>query len=162
VKGGKGSNKSSKQTSPVKSPAKQPAPIEEEEEEGEEEEPEPQLQVKKPAKKGAKDVQQPGTQLDKDEKFLQAITKNTRKKAEIDELDKEFNQLRIPKPNTKAKAKATWEAPDYSVLQDFDDEMRGNFIEIVKKDLFRKDVRKDATVVVDNGRPNFKKFKKVG
>jgi len=145
-----GSSRSSRQPSPHKV-----APIQEQEE------PEPELQKRPSPSKKPRGVQQPGTQVTKDEKFLQAITTKARSKKEMDELDKEFNLLRIPKPNTKAKAKPTWEPPDYSVLKDFDDDMRGNFIEIVKKDLFRKDKPKVAAPVADDGRPNFKKFKKV-
>nr|XP_018266236.1 uncharacterized protein I303_00211 [Kwoniella dejecticola CBS 10117]OBR88394.1 hypothetical protein I303_00211 [Kwoniella dejecticola CBS 10117] len=105
------------------------------------------------------------TTRDKDEAFLQAIKKSTKARAAIDELDKEFNQLRIPKPNGKsAVVKANeWNAsiPDYAILNDFDEDMRGNFIQIVRKDLFRKDKAGEKEVPrVDDGRPNFKKFKK--
>ncbi|WWD22759.1 hypothetical protein CI109_107252 [Kwoniella shandongensis] len=102
-----------------------------------------------------------------DAAFLKAITSASKAKKGIDELDKEFNQLRIPKANGKsAVVKANeWDAshPDYSIVNDFDDELRGNFIQIVRKDLFRKDIgeKADRTVGrVDDGRPNFKKFKK--
>lgn len=112
-------------------------------------------------------------EVTRDEAFLQAITKASRSKKAIDELDKEFNQLRIPKPGgaggTKVVKANEWEAghPDYTVLNDFDDEMRGNFIQIVRKDLFRKDGgRKEAVAAAgdeqdQSGKPNFKKFKKV-
>ncbi|WWC85414.1 uncharacterized protein L201_000277 [Kwoniella dendrophila CBS 6074] len=103
----------------------------------------------------------------KDEAFLQAIKKSTKARTAVDELDKEFNQLRIPKPNGQSSiVKANeWNAsiPDYALLNDFDDELRGNFIQIVKKDLFRKDKlaeRVAEPVTVDDGKPNFKKFKK--
>lgn len=117
-----------------------------------------------------------------DTAFLQAISK-ARSKKSMDEMDKEFNNLRIPKPAvgkkgaaaTKAGAEAQgdnggngngnnrWEGPDYSVLNDFHDEMRGNFIQVVKMDLFRKDGGKKVRVEEEQGggKPNYKKFKKV-
>nr|XP_019048266.1 hypothetical protein I302_02034 [Kwoniella bestiolae CBS 10118]OCF27196.1 hypothetical protein I302_02034 [Kwoniella bestiolae CBS 10118] len=103
----------------------------------------------------------------KDEAFLQAIKKSTKARSAVDELDKVFNQLRIPKPNgSSAVVKANeWNAsiPDYALLNDFDDDLRGNFIQIVRKDLFRRDKNDQANrevVRVEDGRPNFKKFKK--
>ncbi|KAK8844689.1 hypothetical protein IAR55_006538 [Kwoniella newhampshirensis] len=102
-----------------------------------------------------------------DEAFLKAITSASKAKKGIDELDKEFNQLRIPRANGKtAVIKANeWDAshPDWSIVNDFDDDLRGNFIQIVRKDLFRKDLGERAErdmTTVDDGRPNFKKFKK--
>ena len=51
-------------------------------------------------------------------------------------------------------------------MDEFNDDLRGNFIQIVRKDLFRKDKPLDRYIGVgrerlDDGRPNFKKFKKV-
>lgn len=109
----------------------------------------------------------------KDEAFLEAISQSVKAKKALDELDQEFNQLRIPKrtapgrPDGSTVTRANeWEHPDYyRILQDFDgDDMRGNFIQIVKKDMFRKDggtkVADRTAAVADDGRPNFKKFKK--
>jgi len=45
-------------------------------------------------------------------------------------------------------------------VDQFDDDLRGNFIQIVKTDLYRKDVGRKDAVRVEDGRPNFKKFKK--
>lgn len=98
------------------------------------------------------DVNRPPSQVDKDEAFLQAI-KTSRKKG-MDDLDREFNALRIPKDQQK------WE-DDYTIVKDFTDDLRGNFIEIVQKDLFRKDPPRISVPLADDGRPNFKKFKKV-
>jgi hypothetical protein len=102
-----------------------------------------------------------------DTAFLTAIAKNAKSKRAIDELDKEFNQLRIPKPGANpgsnvVKASA-WNAdhPDWNLVNDFNDEMRGNFIQIVKMDLMRKDGGRRQATTTDDGRPNFKKFKKV-
>lgn len=102
-----------------------------------------------------------------DTAFLQAIAKNTKSRKAIDELDKEFNQLRIPKPGGNpghniVKASA-WDAnhPDWNIVNDFDDGMRGNFIEIIRVDLMRKDGGRKQATTTDDGTPNFKKFKKV-
>lgn len=104
----------------------------------------------------------------KDDAFLTAIAKNRKSKKAIDELDKEFNQLRIPKPGANPGSNvvknSVWDAshPDYNLVNEFDDDLRGNFIEIIRVDLFRKDGGRKEAVVMDDGRPNFKKFKKVG
>ena len=103
----------------------------------------------------------------KDEAFLQAITKASNSKKAVDELDKEFNQLRIPKsgaPGGSTTVKANvWDAnhPDYTIVNDFGNDLRGNFIQIIKKDLIRKDLGKARVERADDGRPNYKKFKKV-
>jgi hypothetical protein len=127
----------------------------------------------------------PSNQPTQDTAFLQAISKSRSKKA-MDEMDKEFNNLRIPKPATKTAAKGKnsvfgpgasangqdgaadangdrgkWDGPDYSVLKDFNDEMRGNFIQVVKMDLYRKDGGRKESQEDVSGRPNFKKFRKV-
>jgi len=104
------------------------------------------------------------TAVTKDQNFLQAISKATKSKKAIDELDKEFNNLRIPKIKGKDVIPATsttYDHPDWNLVDEFDDELRGNFIQIVKKDLFRKDLGEKRVERVDDGRPNFKKFKKV-
>ena len=130
------------------------------------------------------EVEEPSAsnQPTQDTAFLQAITKSRSKKA-LDEMDKEFNNLKIPKPATKASAtgkngifgngnaveagasengsKGKWDGPDYSVLNDFSDEMRGNFIQVVKMDLYRKDGGRKESQEDVSGKPNFKKFKKV-
>ena len=103
-------------------------------------------------------------EVTKDQNFLQAITKATKSKKAIDELDKEFNNLKIPKVRGKdviPPSSTTYDHPDWNLVDEFDDELRGNFIQIVKKDLFRKDLGEKRAERVDDGRPNFKKFKKV-
>ncbi|WVO16047.1 hypothetical protein L204_103712 [Cryptococcus depauperatus] len=94
----------------------------------------------------------------KDEAFLRAITERIKTKSAIDKLDADFEKsLRIPKRQTATET----ERPDYTVLDDFDDNLRGNFIEVIRRDLFRKDLRqRKPTQVYDDGKPNFKKFKK--
>lgn len=127
--------------------------------------PPPPSPKKKAAAEQEKEKEIPTGELDKDEAFLQAITKAKNSKKQIDNLDKEFNQLRIPKPNGAAGSKVVRsreeDIPDWGLVNDFGDELRGNFIQIVRKDLFRKDQPR-AVERVDDGRPNFKKFKKVG
>lgn len=100
----------------------------------------------------------------KDDAFLQAITKASRTKKAVDELDKEFNNLKIPKANQKKQPEIpVWreEHPDYNLVADFDNDLRGNFMKIIRKDLFRKDGGRKDSPVTNDGRPNFKKFKKV-
>ena len=103
-------------------------------------------------------------QPDQDPRFLTAITKARKTRNAMDQLDKEFNDLRIPKLKEKdvvpARAMA-YDHPDWNLVDDFDDELRGNFIQIVKKDLYRRDLGRKDAVRVEDGRPNFKKFKKV-
>lgn len=115
-----------------------------------------------PTKRGPK-----ATQMTTDPNFLQAITRAKSKRKEMEELDREFNELRIPKANNKKGTDpavranhVTDNGPNYEILNDFDDDMRGNFIEVVRKNLFRKDSPK-VPQMVEDGRPNFKKFKKV-
>jgi hypothetical protein len=114
---------------------------------------------KEAAKTGESEVGHP----DQDPQFLTAISKAKKTKSAMDELDKEFNDLRIPKLREKDVVPASsmrYDHPDWNLVDDFDDEMRGNFIQVVKKDLFRKDLGRKEPVRVDDGRPNFKKFKK--
>jgi len=103
--------------------------------------------------------------MDRDVEFLQAQQKQRKIKTAEDALDREFtkdfNRLKLTK--AKEAEKAPWERdhPDYNLVDDFGDDLRGNFIEIVRKDLYRKDLGMAAPARVDDGRPNFKKFKKV-
>lgn len=120
--------------------------------------------IKPTQTKGKGSTQPASTQ---DTAFLTAIAKNAKSRRAVDELDKEFNQLRIPKPGQNpgshvVKASA-WNAdhPDWNLVNDFNEEVRGNFIQIVKMDLMRKDGGRKQAEVADDGRPNFKKFKKV-
>ncbi|BEI99204.1 hypothetical protein CcaverHIS631_0402470 [Cutaneotrichosporon cavernicola] len=98
------------------------------------------------------DLPMPPSQVDKDEAFLQAIKKS--KKAGLDDMDREFNAMHIRKAAQQKKD------VDYAVVRDFNDDLRGNFIEIVRKDLLRADPPRVLPPLADDGRPNFKKFKK--
>ncbi|GMK58702.1 hypothetical protein CspeluHIS016_0601440 [Cutaneotrichosporon spelunceum] len=98
------------------------------------------------------DAPMPLSQVDKDEAFLQAIRKS--KKAGLDDMDREFNAMHIRKAAQQKRD------VDYAIVRDFNDDLRGNFIEIVRKDLFRADPPRVLPPPADDGRPNFKKFKK--
>lgn len=120
-------------------------------------------QIKRPKTEPGKEMESStlkpaSSAVTKDDAFLQAIKVAKGKKA-IDELDEEFNQMRIPKPNGKL-AQDLWR-PDYTMVNDFDSDMHGNFIQVVQTDLFRKDKPRTSAPITDDGRPNFKKFKKV-
>jgi hypothetical protein len=144
---------------PARSPSEETEPLE-------------PIRKQSPVKKTRTQTQKPskGTTIPpstQDTAFLTAIAKNVKSKKAVDELDKEFNQLRIPKPGANpgshvVKASA-WDAnhPDWNLVNEFDDDMRGNFIQIVRMDLMRKDGGRRVASIADDGKPNFKKFKKV-
>lgn len=102
-----------------------------------------------------------------DPAFLLAVHKSRSKKA-MDEMDKEFNNLKIPKSALRGKNQQLQQQdidrmnipPDYNLLDGLE-EMRGNFIQVVKKDLYRKDGGLNTVERIEDGKPNFKKFKKV-
>lgn len=102
---------------------------------------------------------------DKDEAFLKAVASTKRGKKHEDIFDKEFNNLRISKPDLQqVETRNEW-----AVLDDFGDDsnIRGNFMVVMELDVYKKgDVGRDAVRVgsgrIDwEGRPNFKKFKQV-
>ncbi|WVQ82608.1 hypothetical protein IAT38_004739 [Cryptococcus sp. DSM 104549] len=95
-----------------------------------------------------------------DTAFLAAIEESRKKRAAAEKLEKGFGQLAIYDPKGQG---GNEREVDYGILDldDFKEEMRGNFIEVVKMPLFRKDLgEKKEREVVDSGKPNFKKFKK--
>ncbi|KAI0043037.1 hypothetical protein FA95DRAFT_1524689 [Auriscalpium vulgare] len=97
---------------------------------------------------------------DKDEQFLKACTARGKKK-KADELDKEFNALRISKPELQEASREDWVA----VLHDFGNtDVRGNFMQIVEIDI---DTNVEPVSRVRTGgrqewigKPDYKKFKK--
>ena len=107
---------------------------------------------------------EPG-QPDKDEAFLKAVATTKRGKKNEDDFDREFNNLRISKPDLQNEAAAE----EWAVLDDFDDDttLRGNFMVVVEMDVYRKgegsgDVLRVTGGRADwEGRKNFKKFKQV-
>ena len=109
---------------------------------------------------GSRHVPLRASQVDRDETFLRAITKAS-KKSGMEELDKEFDQLRIPKSRGQPVQNQWQMHPDWNLVTEFEDDLRGNFIQIIRKDLFRKDEGRPDAARVDDGKPNFKKFRKV-
>jgi hypothetical protein len=104
-------------------------------------------------------------QPDKDEAFLKALASTKRGKKTEDSFDREFNDLKISKPdlNGQEQQEAMW-----ALLEDFETErnVRGNFMVIMEMDVHRKDsesrpARADTSRLDWQSRANFKKFKKV-
>lgn len=101
---------------------------------------------------------------DQDEAFLKAVASTKRGKKHEDQFDREFNNLRISKPDLqREEAEKQW-----AVLDEFGDDgdVRGNFMVVVEMDLFRKEdpnrgVARAGGRMDWEGRPDFKKFKKV-
>ncbi|EJD00470.1 uncharacterized protein FOMMEDRAFT_30502 [Fomitiporia mediterranea MF3/22] len=96
---------------------------------------------------------------DTDAAFLQALASTKKGKRREDDFDREFNNLRISKPEVGQDA----EAEDWHVLADFGDEsnIRGNFMIIVEMDVEgrRKESSAETSRAQSRG-PDFKKFKK--
>ena len=98
---------------------------------------------------------------DTDAAFLKAIASTKRGKKAEDQFDREFNNLKISKPELEQQEPEE----EWAVLADFGDDtgLRGNFMIVVELDVYKKD--KDSQNSVINhawaGKPNFKKFKKV-
>ncbi|TCD62281.1 hypothetical protein EIP91_007100 [Steccherinum ochraceum] len=108
-----------------------------------------------------------GGKVDKDDAFLKAVASTKRGKKKEDEFDREFNNLRISKPDLKRDEAAH----EWAVVEQFgdDENIRGNFMVVVEMEVFRKEPRKDQSVYrrgegrMDwEGKPDFKKFKKKG
>lgn len=100
--------------------------------------------------------------VDKDEAFLTAVASNKRGKKAEDEFDREFNKLRIAKPDLQR------EDQQWADVGDFDlPNIRGNFmvimdLEVYKySDHYREAVTNDTRNSANMNVPNFKKFKKV-
>ncbi|KAG1824497.1 uncharacterized protein BJ212DRAFT_531036 [Suillus subaureus] len=99
--------------------------------------------------------------LDKDEAFLTAVASKKRGKKTEDEFDREFNKLRIAKPDLQR------EEQQWTDMGDFDlPNIRGNFMVIVDlevykySDRYREAVTNDTRDSANMNVPNFKKFKK--
>ena len=99
---------------------------------------------------------------DTDAAFLKAIASTKRGKKAEDKFDREFNNLKISKPELEQQQEAEEE---WAVLADFGDDtgLRGNFMVVVELDVYKKDKDPQNSVInhVWAGKPNFKKFKKV-
>ncbi|KAF9013786.1 hypothetical protein BDZ89DRAFT_457079 [Hymenopellis radicata] len=112
------------------------------------------------ASKSAKPGADPG-KPDTDAAFLKAIASTKRGKKNEDEFDREFNKLKISKPNLEKDAVHE----QWKVLDDFGDDanIRGNFMVVVPLDVYKKDARAKSRGEPNrewDGLPNFKKFKK--
>lgn len=98
---------------------------------------------------------------DTDDAFLKAIASTKRGKKNEDEFDREFNKLKISKPElNKENPEDEWK-----VLEQFgdDDHVRGNFMMIVTMEVTGKHggrTRQTETNPEWQGKPDFKKFKK--
>jgi len=114
------------------------------------------VKVVKTSKGGA----QPG-KPDQDHAFLKAIASTKRGKTQEDEFDREFNKLKISKPVLGREEPED----EWAVLAEFGDEtnVRGNFMVIVEMPAYNRgrDRRQGEVMPEWNGKPNFKKFKKV-
>ncbi|KAH8113069.1 hypothetical protein DFH11DRAFT_1602872 [Phellopilus nigrolimitatus] len=103
---------------------------------------------------------------DTDAAFLKALASTKKGKRREDDFDREFNNLRISKPEQEQ------EADDWGVLADFGDEsnLMGNFMVIVEMDVPDKSETgsritsraqsKEPERAEWRGKPDFKKFKK--
>lgn len=117
---------------------------------------------------------------DTDDNFLRAVNSVKKGKKQEDVFDKEFNELKISKPDVKEMDKQRSQREEEWKLmsrEDFGDEtLRGNFMVVVELDISvesaraRSAARGVGRVVAGPleqgsekwaGRPNFKKFKKV-
>ncbi|KAF9554237.1 hypothetical protein CPC08DRAFT_195855 [Agrocybe pediades] len=98
---------------------------------------------------------------DTDKAFLKAVASTKRGKKTEDIFDREFNNLKISKPDLDRRDPEE----EWKVLADFGDDsnLRGNFMVVVEMDVYKKENNIPAirsTNIEWNGRPNFKKFKK--
>ncbi|PCH34712.1 hypothetical protein WOLCODRAFT_106435 [Wolfiporia cocos MD-104 SS10] len=101
---------------------------------------------------------------DTDEAFLTAVASTRRGKKAEDTFDREFNNLRISKPELEHDQEQT----EWAVLDDFgnDGNVRGNFMVIVEMDLPRRSEGPGSVLRASGGRtdwegrPDFKKFKR--
>ncbi|KAF9260335.1 hypothetical protein L218DRAFT_907223 [Marasmius fiardii PR-910] len=98
---------------------------------------------------------------DTDDAFLKAVASTKRGKKTEDEFDREFNKLKITKPELDREDR---EKEQWAILEEFGDDsnIRGNFMVIVQFEAPRTRIRGDAQEPNPewNGKPNFKKFKK--
>ena len=113
--------------------------------------------------KSAKPGAEPG-QPDKDVAFLKALASTKKGKKHEDDFDREFNKLKISKPDLEDGKEDSHE--QWKVLDDFEEDrdIRGNFMVVVEFNLPQRSERSRSRPEADpswGGKPNFKKFKKV-
>ncbi|KAI0808103.1 hypothetical protein C8Q74DRAFT_1363528 [Fomes fomentarius] len=102
---------------------------------------------------------------DRDDAFLKAVASKKRGKKAEDTFDREFNNLRISKPDLERER----EDEAFKVLEEFGDDgdVRGNFMVVVEVPLFREPgdkekehLRRGEGRLEWQGKPDFKKFKR--
>ena len=101
---------------------------------------------------------------DMDNHFLTALASMKRGKKNEDSFDREFNNLRISRPDVEREAKEQ----EWDLLDGLDDEhgVRGNFMLVVELDVYKKGGSAGKGTLrtgrIDwEGKPDFKKFRKV-
>lgn len=101
---------------------------------------------------------------DTDAAFLKAVASTKRGKKTEDAFDREFNKLKISKPDVHHEE----QEKEWAVLDDFEQDrgIRGNFMVILEMDVYsgengRGHMRGNAARLEWQDKPNFKKFKKV-
>jgi hypothetical protein len=125
-----------------------------------------QAPTKSTGKKGTAATEGAATgKPDTDSVFLKAIASTKRGKKTEDNFDRDFNKLKISKSDLRGEEEE--HRPDWELLETFGDEsnLRGNFMVIHDLDVFKSDngprKRAVAADVRWDGKPDFKKFKKV-
>lgn len=108
---------------------------------------------------------------DTDAAFLKALASTKRGKKTEDAFDRDFNKLKISKPNPDQDVddEREREEQELKVLATFGDEernVRGNFMNVIEIDVWKGGDKGRENNRRRNeeweGKPNFKKFKKVG
>jgi len=101
---------------------------------------------------------------DTDKYFLTALASMKKGKKNEDSFDREFNNLRISKPDIEREVKEQ----EWDLLDGLDDErnVRGNFMLVVELDVYKKSGSAGKGTLrscrIDwEGKPDFKKFRKV-
>jgi len=101
---------------------------------------------------------------DTDKPFLTALASMKKGKKNEDSFDREFNNLRISKPDIEREVKEQ----EWDLLDELDDEhdVRGNFMLVVELDVYKKGgpagKETPRTGRIDwEGKPDFKKFLRV-
>ena len=101
---------------------------------------------------------------DQDKEFLKALASKKKGKKNEDAFDREFNNLRISKPDINQQSSRAQE--DYEILADFGDDgdLRGNFMVVMELEVPEKErrgIRRGDERMDWEGREDFKKFKRV-
>lgn len=124
-------------------------------------------QAKPTSKSPSKAPSKPGAATgkpDTDVAFLTAVASTKRGKKAEDSFDREFNKLKISKPDVLRDE----QEKEWGILGDFETErdIRGNFMVVMEMDVYsssmeRNLVKDKAARLEWQAQPNFKKFKKV-